>query len=85
MAENTLSIEQNISPVGGNFSKTIIVDSGNTEAVTSHGDSVTRHGDIAATIEFVEKIYSYLPELGFVTIYGLMVYALVRWITVKIR
>ena len=79
MADQPLTIEQSVGNVSGDFTKTIVVDSGNTT------EAVTRHGDVAATIEFIERIYNYLPELGFVTIYGLVIYALVRWITVKIK
>ena len=79
MADNTPMIEQNIGDVSGNFTKSItVVDSGNTT-----GSTVT--GDVAATIEFVEKIYDYLPELALASVYGLVMYALVRWITVKIK
>ena len=50
MADNTPMLEQNIGDVSGNFTKSItVVDSGNTT-----GSTVT--GDVAATIEFVEKI-----------------------------
>jgi len=77
MADNTLDIQQSVGDVSGDYSKTIVVDSGNA------GSSTT--GDVAATIEFIEKIYNYLPELAFATLYGLAVYAAVLWITKKIR
>ena len=77
--DNTLDIQQNVGDVAGDFTKTIVVDSGNTTT----GSTTT--GDVAATIEFIEKIYNYLPELAFATLYGLAVYAAVLWITKKIR
>ena len=73
MADNTLDIQQSVGDVSGDYSKTIVVDSGNAT-----GSSTT--GDVAATIEFIEKIYNYLPELAFATLYGLLVYAAVLWI-----
>ena len=79
MADNTPMIAQSVGDVSGDFTKSItVVDSGNTTAAT-------HTGDVAATIEFIEKIYNYLPELAFATVYGLVVYALVRWINVKIK
>tara|TARA_Y100001949_G_C15754028_1_gene229137 strand:- start:309 stop:548 length:240 start_codon:yes stop_codon:yes gene_type:complete len=79
MADNTPMIEQSVGDVSGNFTKSItVVDSGNTTGAT-------HSGDVAATIEFIEKIYNYIPELAFATVYGLVMYALVRWITVKIK
>ena len=80
MADNTPMIEQSVGDVSGNFTKSItVVDSGNTTAGATHT------GDVAATIDFIERIYNYLPELAFATIYGLVVYAAVRWITMKIK
>ena len=71
MADNTLDIQQNVGDVGGDFTKSITIEAPET---TVGG------GDIAATIEFIEKIYNYLPELAFATLYGLLVYAAVLWI-----
>ena len=76
MADNTLDIQQNVGDVSGDFTKSITIEAPET---TVGG------GDIAATIEFIEKIYNYLPELAFATLYGLAVYAAVLWITKKIR
>ena len=76
MADNTLDIQQNVGDVAGDFTKSITIEAPET---TVGG------GDIAATIEFIEKIYNYLPELAFATLYGLAVYAAVLWITKKIR
>ena len=41
-------------------------------------------GDVQATLEFVEHIYNYLPELGFATLYALAVYTAVLWIRKKL-
>jgi hypothetical protein len=71
MADNTLDIQQSVGDVSGDFTKTIVVEAPET---TVGG------GDIAATIDFIEKIYNYLPELAFATLYGLAVYAAVLWI-----
>jgi len=68
MADNTLDIQQNVGDVAGDFTKSITIEAPET---TVSG------GDIAATIEFIEKIYNYLPELAFATLYGLAVYAAV--------
>ena len=70
MADNTLDIQQSVGDVAGDFTKTIVVEAPETSTT----------GDIAATIEFIEKIYNYLPELAFATLYGLLVYAAVLWI-----
>jgi hypothetical protein len=76
---SNLTIEQYSDSSGGFEGKTINVgDVGDTTTTTSSGD-------IAATIEFIEKIYNYLPELAFATLYGLAVYAAVLWITKKIK
>jgi len=75
-----LTIEQYSDSPGGFEGKTINVG--------DVGDTITStrgNGDVAATIEFIEKIYNYLPELAFATLYGLAVYAAVLWITKKTR
>jgi hypothetical protein len=71
MADNTLDIQQSVGDVAGDFTKTIVVEAPET---------IVGGGDIAATIDFIEKIYNYLPELAFATLYGLAVYAGVLWI-----
>ena len=71
MADNTLDIQQSVGDVTGDFTKTIVVEAPET---------IVGGGDIAATIDFIEKIYNYLPELAFATLYGLAVYAAVLWI-----
>ena len=71
MADNTLDIQQSVGDVSGDFTKTIVVEAPET---------IVGGGDIAATIDFIEKIYNYLPELAFATLYGLTVYAAVLWI-----
>ena len=37
-------------------------------------------GDVQATLEFVEHIYNYLPEVGFATVYALAIYIAIRLI-----
>ena len=80
-AINTRSMmEQTIGDVSGSLTKNItVVDSSTTTTGATHS------GDVAATIDFIERIYNYLPELAFATIYGLAVYAAVRWINTKIK
>ena len=75
MADNTLDIQQNVGDVSGDFTKSITIEAPET---TVGG------GDVAATIEFIEKIYNYLPELAFATVYGLAIYAVVLWIRKKL-
>jgi len=45
---------------------------------------IVQQGDVQATLQFVEHIYNYLPEVFFVTGYVLIIYAIVRWINKKI-
>jgi len=74
-----LTIEQYSDSPNGFEGKTINVgDVGDT--ITS----TTSSGDVAATIEFIEMIYNYLPELAFATLYGLAIYAVVLWIRKKL-
>ena len=73
MADNTLDIQQSVGDVAGDYTKTIVVEASDTEVTGGNGD-------IAATIDFIEQIYNYLPELAFATVYGLVVYAAVLWI-----
>ena len=72
-------IEQNVGPVSGDFTKSVtITDSGNTET-TGTGS------DVEAGVEAIHTIFQYIPELIFVSIYGLLMYAAVLWITKKIK
>ena len=76
--DNTLDIQQNVGDIGGNFSKTIVVDSNNTE---SSGTG----SDVEAGVEAIHTIFQYIPELLFVSVYGLLMYAAVLLITKTIK
>ena len=77
MDDNTLDIQQNIGDVTGDFTKTIVVDS-NVETGGSGSD-------VEAGVEAIHTIFQYIPELIFVSIYGLAMYAAVLFITKYIR
>ena len=74
--DNTLDIQQNIGDVEGDFTKSITIfeDDGSSEM-----------GDAEAIIELTYNIFQYLPELTFVSIYALCMYAAVLWITKTIK
>jgi hypothetical protein len=74
---NTLDIQQNVGDIGGDFTKTIVVDS-NIEAGGSSSD-------IEAGVEAIHTIFQYIPELIFVSIYGLVMYAVILKITKYIK
>ena len=76
--DNTLDIQQNVGDIGGDFTKTIVVDSNVTE--TSGTGS-----DIEAGVEAIHTIFQYIPELIFVSVYGLLMYAAVLLITKTIK
>ena len=78
MADNTLDIQQNVGDIGGDFTKTIVVDSNVTE--TSGTGS-----DIEAGVEAIHTIFQYIPELIFVSLYGLAMYTAVLLITKTIK
>ena len=74
--DNTLDIQQNIGDVEGDFTKSITIfeDDGSSEM-----------GDAEAIIELTYNIFQYLPELTFVSIYALCMYAAILWITKTIK
>ena len=74
--DNTLDIQQNIGDVEGDFTKSITIfeDDGSSEM-----------GDAEAIIELTYNIFQYLPELTFVSIYALCMYAAVLWITKTVK
>ena len=74
--DNTLDIQQNIGDVEGDFTKSITIfeDDGSSEM-----------GDAEAIIELTYNIFQYIPELTFVSIYALCMYAAVLWITKTIK
>ena len=71
MEENEIMIEQTIGEVG---SKTINIGTG--------GEGMS---DVEAGIEFIYHMREHILDIGVATIYGLVVYALVLWITKKIK
>ena len=79
--DNTLDIQQNVGDVDGDFTKTIIVSDNDF----SDGDSSSEMGDAEAIIELTYNIFQYIPELTFVSIYALCMYAAVLWITKRIK
>ena len=75
--DNTLDIQQTVGDVSGDFTKTIVInedDGGDYEM-----------GDAEAIMELTYNIFQYLPELTFVSIYALCMYAAVLWITKTIK
>ena len=42
-------------------------------------------GDVQAGIEFIYHMREHLVDIGVATVYALVVYAIVLWITVKIK
>jgi len=73
--DNTLDIRQSVGDVGGDFTKSITIESGGDERV----------GDIEAVIDLTYNIFQYIPELLFVSVYGLLMYAGVLLITKAIK
>ena len=75
--DNTLDIQQSVGDVDGDFTKTIINDFSD--------DGSSEMGDAEAIIELTYNIFQYIPELTFVSIYALVMYAAVLWITKRIK
>ena len=73
--EYNLDIEQSVGDVGGDFTKSITIETGGDERV----------GDIEAVIDLTYNIFQYIPELLFVSVYGLLMYAGVLLITKAIK
>ena len=74
--DNILNIEQNVGDVDGNFTKSItIIDE----------DGSGEMGDVEAVIDLTYNIFQYIPELVFVSIYALGMYAAVLYITKRIK
>ena len=76
--ENTLDIQQSVGDVDGDFNKTIEID-------FSDDDGSSEMGDVEAVIDLTYNIFQYIPELTFVSIYALCMYAAVLWITKRIK
>ena len=75
--DNTLDIQQNVGNVGGDFTKSITID--------MDDDSTGEMGDVEAVIDLTYNIFQYIPELVFVSIYALGMYAAVLYITKRIK
>ena len=75
--DNTLDIRQSVGDVDGDFTKTIEIDFDN--------DGSSEMGAAEAIIELTYNIFQYIPELTFVSIYALCMYAAVLWITKTIK
>ena len=73
--DNTLDIRQSVGDVGGDFTKSITIESGGDERV----------GDVEAVIDLTYNIFQYIPELLFISAYGLLMYAGVLLITKHIK
>ena len=73
--DNTLDIRQSVGDVGGDFTKSITIETGGEERV----------GDVEAVIELTYNIFQYIPELLFISVYGLLMYAGVLLITKHIK
>ena len=76
--DNTLDIRQSVGDVEGDFNKTIDID-------FTDVDGTSEMGDAEAIIELTYNIFQYIPELTFVSIYALVMYAAVLWITKRIK
>ena len=76
--DNTLDIQQNVGDVGGYFTKTIVIGD---EVDFSEDGAGAEMGDVEAVIDLTYNIFQYIPELIFVSIYGLIMYSAVLLIT----
>ena len=70
-----LDVRQSVGDVGGDFTKSITIEGGGDERV----------GDVEAVIDLTYNIFQYIPELLFVSVYGLLMYAGVLLITRTIK
>ena len=75
---DSLALTPSVSDVEGDFNKTIEIDFNDV-------DGTSEMGDAEAIIELTYNIFQYIPELTFVSIYALVMYAAVLWITKKIK
>jgi len=73
--DNSLNVRQSVGDVAGDFTKSITIEGGGDERV----------GDVEAVIELTYNIFQYIPELLFVSVYGLLMYAGVLLITRTIK
>ena len=75
--DNTLDIEQNVGNVEGDFTKSITID--------MDEDGSSEMGDVEAVLDLTYTVFQYIPEILFVSVYALIMYAAVLWITKKIK
>ena len=54
------------------------------ESITIQETTATQ-GDLQAGIEFIYHMREHIADIGIATVYGLVVYAMVLWITKKIN
>ena len=78
--DNTLNIEQNVGNVDGDFTKTIVVSDNEFGE-----DGSSEMGDVEAVLDLTYNVFQYIPEIIFVSLYSLMMYAAVLWITKRIK
>ena len=75
--DNTLDIQQSVGDVGGDFTKSITID--------MDEDGSSEMGDVEAVLDLTYNVFQYIPEILFVSVYALIMYAAVLWITKKIK
>ena len=75
--DNTLDIEQNVGNVEGDFTKSITID--------MDEDGSSEMGDVEAVLDLTYNVFQYIPEILFVSVYALIMYAAVLWITKMIK
>ena len=75
--DNTLDIEQNVGNVEGDFTKSITID--------MDEDGSSEMGDVEAVLDLTYNVFQYIPEILFVSVYALIMYAAVLWITKRIK
>ena len=80
--DNTLDIHQYVGDVVGDFTKTIVIGD---EVDFSEDGAGSEMGDVEAVIELTYNIFQYIPELLFISAYGLLMYAGVLLITKHIK
>ena len=75
--DNSLNIEQNVGNVDGEFTKSITID--------MEDDGSSEMGDVEAVLDLTYNVFQYIPEILFVSVYALIMYAAVLWITKRIK
>ena len=77
-----LDVRQSVGDVGGDFTKTIVVGD---DIDFSEDGAGSEMGDVEAVIELTYNIFQYIPELLFISVYGLLMYAGVLLIAKHIK